>query len=1063
MALLSSAFGLQVSLVNRIVGRQKELDAIDASLAALAAGQGGTLFFSGEPGIGKSTLARALAERARSQGHSVYWGFCWESGGAPAYWPWTQVLRLLVSDTDVPEELAARLGQLFPESVADGEDPELQPDLARFQLLESVRGLLDRVSRDKPVVIALDDLHSADADSLFLLQYLAKHAAGMPLLLVGTYRELEARQSATTESLWRAGRDAQTLRLGRLDQEAVEEYLAGAGTVDRETARSLLETTGGNPLFLAELVALLDRRHSDHLPETVQQVIEQQVSLLPERTATILGQASVLGREFDIPVLAFLRDQDEGATERQIEPAASAGLVQPVRPGRYRYSHVLYRDVLYRGLGATTREELHFHCARYMRSLIDAGAKDRWSMYAVHLQAAGPDHRNDAIAAWEKAAERAHARLAFEEAAQCLQNALAVFGQGPKFDPATRCELQLHCALALLLAGNAEDGKALCREVFATARTLEDPVLMSEAALTYGTALVVGHIDKELVGMLRECLDALPAGNDACRARVQARLAAALQPALDPSVPVNMAHEAIALARAIGDESVLFNVLRSGMSALMDFAPAPERIPLNREFGALAEKRGNVAGQLRSYLRLMIDAVEIADRQLFDESIDAAEQIARRIGLPHYLWRTASMRATQAIAEGRYAQALDFIDQAQAHADRAGDLESLVTLPVQRFAILVEWDDERAPVLADIEAQLQHAYANGMAEAEFFVSPVIAAYSAADDMTAARSLLSNTAFIERAFSGGDRITVSTIGEFAVQAGNVEIARRAYDQILPRATECCSLGLMGGGIFRPVALSLGVIARELGQLDDAQRHFETALELVVRLRALPAQARIHAELAGVEAARGNESAARDHQRAAEDLARSLRLRSVAEGSAGDAGTAPAGDAFDMRLDGDIRVVSYAGRSTSLKDSKGLELLAMLIARPNQDVHVLDLVGAAPDATAGNSGPQLDDQARADYKRRISELQDELEEAESLVDQGRIDALRGELDFITRELSRAYGLGGRERRSGSAAERARVNVRRRLKDAIDRIAEQLPEAGRYLENTIKTGSYCKYSPM
>jgi hypothetical protein len=88
---------------------------------------------------------------------------------------------------------------------------------------------------------------------------------------------------------------------------------------------------------------------------------------------------------------------------------------------------------------------------------------------------------------------------------------------------------------------------------------------------------------------------------------------------------------------------------------------------------------------------------------------------------------------------------------------------------------------------------------------------------------------------------------------------------------------------------------------------------------------------------------------------------------------------------------------------------------------------------------------------------------LSEAIELADQGRADALREELDFITRELSRAFGLGGRERRAGAAAERARINVRRRIKDAIERIREQTPEAGRHLDNTVKTGSYCRYAPL
>jgi tetratricopeptide (TPR) repeat protein len=1056
---------LQDRSVNKLVGRQKELDTIDELLAALASGRGGTLFLSGEPGIGKSTLARALGEKARSKGHSVYWGFCWESGGAPAYWPWTQVIHQLVSNADIAEELVTNLGQLFPESGDSSDAMELQPDLARFQLLEAVRELLDRISRDNPVVIALDDLHSADADSLFLLQYLAKHAAGMPLLLVGTYRELEARQSASTESLWKAGRDAHILHLGRLNQEAVEEYLASAGTIDKETVRNVHETTGGNPLFLTELVDLRGRLRGEQLPETIQQVIEQQISLLPAQSAKTLGQASVLGREFDLPVLAFLRDQDESTTEQQIEAAASAGLIHAVRPGRYRYSHVLHRDVLYQGLGTTTREELHVRCATYMRSLIDDGAKDSWSMRAVHLQAAGSCYRNDAVAAWKMAAERAHARLAYEEAAQCLQNALNTFGQGPKFDPVTRCELQLQCALALLLAGHIQMGQAHCREVFATTRTLEDPALMSEAALTYGTALVVGHIDKELIGMLQECLEMLPDGNDACRARVQARLAAALQPAVDPSGPVKMAHEAIALARTTDDESVLFGVLKTAISALMDFAPALERIPLNREFALLAEKRRNAAEQFRSYLRLMIDAVDTTDRQLFDESIDAAERIAQRINLPHYLWRTTSLRASQAIIDGRFANALDLLDQAQTHADRAGNLESLITLPLQRFAILREWRDERAPMLKEVEVQLRHAYASGMGEVEFFINPIIAVYSGTNDATAALRLLRDESVIKRALGSGDHFTASTIGEFAAQVGYMEIARRAYEQILPHATECCSLGLMGGGLFRPIAQSLGIIARGLGQLEDAHRHFETALSIVNRMRALPAQAHIHAELAEVETARGNASAAHEHQRAAQNLAQALDLRGVeiAPVTADGDARGSAEDRLEMRLEGDIRTICFEGRSTSLRDSKGLQLLEQLVSQPGREVHVLDLVGASRDAAASDSGPALDGLARDEYRRHVSDLQEELEEAESLADTGRVDALRDELDFITRELARAYGLGGRERPSGSASERARVNVRRRLKDAIERIGEQIPDAGVYLENTIKTGTYCKYNPM
>lgn len=140
-----------------------------------------------------------------------------------------------------------------------------------------------------------------------------------------------------------------------------------------------------------------------------------------------------------------------------------------------------------------------------------------------------------------------------------------------------------------------------------------------------------------------------------------------------------------------------------------------------------------------------------------------------------------------------------------------------------------------------------------------------------------------------------------------------------------------------------------------------------------------------------------------------------------------------------------------------------MLAKLVSRPDAEIHVLDLSGTPEAVEQNGTGPMLDNQARDAYRRRLAELREELEDAEALSDLGRAENLRSEIDFITRELSRAFGLGGRKRSAGDAAERARVNVRRRIKDAIDRIRDQAPGAGNYLENTIKTGRYCKYSPM
>jgi len=153
---------------------------------------------------------------------------------------------------------------------------------------------------------------------------------------------------------------------------------------------------------------------------------------------------------------------------------------------------------------------------------------------------------------------------------------------------------------------------------------------------------------------------------------------------------------------------------------------------------------------------------------------------------------------------------------------------------------------------------------------------------------------------------------------------------------------------------------------------------------------------------------------------------------------------------------------------MKDSLGMQYLARLIADPGRELHVLDLVatgrGGADDVAidTGDAGELLDDEARADYRRRLDDLRETLAEAESFGDAARATRAREEIDFLGAELGRAVGLGGRARRAGSAAERARSAVQRRIKNAIVRIAEADPGLGSTLGRVIKTGNFCVYRP-
>jgi hypothetical protein len=189
-------------------------------------------------------------------------------------------------------------------------------------------------------------------------------------------------------------------------------------------------------------------------------------------------------------------------------------------------------------------------------------------------------------------------------------------------------------------------------------------------------------------------------------------------------------------------------------------------------------------------------------------------------------------------------------------------------------------------------------------------------------------------------------------------------------------------------------------------------------------------------------------------------------------------APATGVRALRRRGDVWEVVSGGATFHLKDAKGVQHLAQLLANPGQEFHALDLVGGmvaapAPGALADqemsvrgrgqdDSGPLLDPQAKAEYRQRVSDLQEELEEAETFNDPERASRARAELDFIEAELSAAVGLGGRDRRSGGSAERARVNVTRALKTTVDRIAEYDRALGHHLRTCVRTGTFCVYDP-
>jgi hypothetical protein len=292
-------------------------------------------------------------------------------------------------------------------------------------------------------------------------------------------------------------------------------------------------------------------------------------------------------------------------------------------------------------------------------------------------------------------------------------------------------------------------------------------------------------------------------------------------------------------------------------------------------------------------------------------------------------------------------------------------------------------------------------------------------------------------------------------------------------------------LVTGGILYmllegPMAWGLAWVAGLLGRRDEASEHYEQALRVARRTDGRPASAFIAMEYArhllagtdGSEQARAAELA-RFAKAEADDIGMpvvSADADTLLEHPAtlaltrSEPATEP--QVLSMTHAGDSWLVSYGNVEFHLKDVRGVQLLATLLAEPGREFHVLDLSGTPGTSDEpidrGDSGPVIDDEARRQYRARVVELREELEEAEAWNDPGRSARTREELDAIERELVQAVGLSGRARKTGAASERARINVQRRIRDAIRRIESYHPGLAKHLDRAVKTGAYCSYDP-
>jgi tetratricopeptide (TPR) repeat protein len=1086
------------------VGRHREVDDVTSAFDDALTGRGALFLLVGGAGIGKTRLADELTRLGEERGLQPIWGRCWETGGAPAYWPWIQILRELARDRP-PAELKAAAGsgadaiaQLVPELATPGATPGTDPDpsQARFRLFDAVTAVLRSAARSRPLLLVLDDLHTADPSSLALLHFLARNLRGLRALVIGTYRDEDARLVPELgQALGEIAREGTYLPLAPLTRAEMAEVVAGF--TGQPAAPALLDAvqkaTEGNPLFLDELLRLLLQRgelgtaevSAPHpaaplpIPDTVREVIRRRVGRLTGEARELLGLASVAGREVALATLASLAKTAAPEAAARLEAAVAANLLVAVEPAGYRFSHVLVREAVYRDLPASRRAELHLELA----SLLESRGADSLAEVAHHRLAALPGgDPAAAAAAAQRAAERAMSMLAFEDAAVLMEQARAGLAAAGQLDPELAFELQVMAGLGFMRAGQGDRGRALCAAAAAEARRLGDGERLARAALGYGAELMLAQNDATLIGLLDEALAALPAEATGARAPVMARLAAARMPADDIGPPMALARDAVAMARAHGaDSETLRRVLYFAGSALADYGEPEERAAINEEMVSLARAAGDKVQMLRGQCRLVFDYLELADVERSQRAVEAYAGLAEEFRQPRHLWPASMMRAMYAAAQGRGQDALRLTSEARALAASDRDVTTASVFAWHRLSQVVAFEraEDADAALADIARSVRFPAYERIAQTIIDVCRAMLLARFSDDDEDVQRVLDILPW-DSPFLRFDYEVVASLAEPVAVARDVRRARLVYETLRPYGHRIASSGRSGFACFGPSDGFIGLVAGTMGANDEAIDRLERAIGVADRigLRLYAADARQwQARFLVARGGSGDVDRARERLEQADVVARGIglrrtavridRLRSEIEGHATSRATKrslPRAPELTFIREGEYWTVSAPAGTARVKDSRGMQMLAELVADPGRERHVLALMGADGDAIdGGDAGELLDQEAIADYRERLRSLDDDLSEAEKWADTGRAARARAERDAIAQELARGVGMGGRGRRAGAAAERARVNVQRRIRGAIRKLGESLPELATYLDRTVKTGTFCSYEPF
>ena len=850
-----------------VIGRDGELAVLDAAAKRVSTGEGReVVLLSGEPGQGKTTLVSELSRRCHETGITVLLGRCDEEVGAP-YRPFSEALAHYVKHAEdellrahvaahgaelgkmVPA-LRQRLGELPPPQTADA-------DTERYLLYAAVVGLLEAASTEDAVVLVLDDLHWADKPSLQLLRHVVSNISSNRLLILCTYRGAELSSahplSEALVALRREPSGVSSIDLKGLDDTGVISFMeSAAGHVLDDAgvnlAHDLYRETDGNPLFVAEVLRSLSESGAIYqdpatgrwtaadsnghlaLPHSVRAVIGTRVSRLGDEATRVLSTASVIGRDFDLELLAETAAMDEEDLIDLLEQAQHAALVNELAdsPGRYSFSHALIQHTLYEDMGATRRTRAHRAVGEAIERLHTEGVDDVIGDLARHfLLATRPTDVHKAIVYSRLAGQAALAALAPDEAVRYFSQALELGSHVATLEPTVGIDLLIDLGTAQRQTGTPGFRETLL-EAARRARELGDADRLVIAALanSRGWFSSLGQVDLERVEVLEAALDALPETDTQDRARLLATLCGEIQYGSPLERRLALADEAKAIARRLDDAATFVDVVNSSAIAVMTPSTLVAGLADCAEAVAAARGLDDPVRLLRAAHPALYLAARAGQFDVADSLLPVARKVAERLGQASFFWMACYGEASAALLHGD-------LDRAERLATEAFDFGSASGQPdaFQYYGIQLMKTRDMQGRLGELVSLIADA-ADQNPSIPTFKAVLANAHLEAGDEASAGSLVDRAAGTSFALPD-DSAWFDGMINYAMVVIELQLHDHAgtlMELLAPFADQVPHNGLCPQP---PVATILGGLATVLGRYDKAEIYFAQAAELNAR--------------------------------------------------------------------------------------------------------------------------------------------------------------------------------------------------------------------------------------